>query len=383
MNHQRRGDREIITTDEFLSLSAALSYQLEARNVNGKAILALMVGKSTAPLERELVLQALEVVRIGYGDRRRRLGPFAVLHPIRTSALLMFCIHAPSSLHMLGGLLHDKDEDLTDLDGEQKAKFTDAYNHLMEMIDHNHKWFLGERLALLTRRPDQHYLAYVANLLDQAGLKMDVVHIKCADRLDNTLDVGLRPGLSLNWFRTVHDALFCPSYGGVHIEEYHHLPSDEEGADILAMLFKNLIFSSLLRQYPAISADPTTTRLADALSVASIRVAGWIALATLASGAIPVSEHRKFLLEEMDYISKGGLEVRRKGEGGDLDGMLLDYWDRQGDSKARKRHLAEVFRDRPRLLRVCALCIAEFASFLQDPAYFVKGIGRDAVLPRT
>lgn len=382
MNHLRRGDREIITTDEFLGLGAALNYQLEARNVNNRAILALLIGRSTAPIERELVLQALEVVRIGYGERRRRLGPFAVLHPIRTSALLMFCMHAPSSLHLLGALLHDKDEDLTDLEGEHGERFREAYDRLMERLDRDHQWFLGERLALLTRRDGQHYLAYVSNLLDQAAAKMDVVHIKCADRLDNTLDVGLRPGLSLNWFRTVHDALFCPSYGGVHLEEYHHLPSDEEGADILAMLFKNLIFSSLLRQYPAISADPTASRLSDALAVASIRVAGWIALATLACGAIPVSEHRKFLMEQMDYICNGGLEVRRKGKGGDLDGMLLDYWDLQGDSKERKRRLAEVFRDRARLLRVCSLCVAEFASFLQDPAYFVRGIGRDTVQAR-
>jgi len=373
MDRRHFRSRELISTDEHLALGAAINYQVEARIPNRSAILALILDRPAPEPQRGILLQALEVILAGYGDDRRKVRGRSVVHPIRTAAIVARAMEEPSTLHMLSALLHDRDEDLRSPPEDRRERYLEACGRLGDMVSREEGWYLGERIAFLSRDDGQHYMAYLAGILDRAGSMIDLLHTKCADRLDNTLDHGLQPGVAqLNWFRAVHDALFVPAWRGAELEEYHRLPGAEQGAGILSMLFKNTIFLSLARGSEAARGDATTVRLLDALAVASIRVAGWIALATLASGDPPPSRHREFLLEVMEYVHGGGLDVRPRGEGSDLDGVLLDYW--QNDSDSRREVMRELYGDRRRLLKLCCLFVASFASFLNDPLYSVTGI---------
>ncbi len=372
MERRRLRSRELISTDEHLALSAAINYQVEARRPNRSAILALILDRPPPEHQREILLQALDVILAGYGDDKRKVRGRSVIHPIRTAAIVARAMGEPSTLHMLSALLHDRDEDLGFVPEERRELYLRACERLGALVSQEENWFLGERIGFLTRK-EGHYMDYVADILKHADAMIDLLHTKCADRLDNTLDHGLQPGVAqLNWFRAVHDALFVPAWRGVELEEYHRLPEAEEGAGILSMLFKNTIFLSMVRGSEVARGDATTVRLLDALAVASIRVAGWIALATLASGDPPVARHREFLLDVMGYVHGGGLGVRRKGEGSDLDGVLLDYW--QNDSDLRREKMAALFSDRERLLKLCCLFVVSFASFLNDPLYSVPGV---------
>jgi hypothetical protein len=372
--------RERMTTDAHLQLSAAINYEVEATKKNKNAILALILGPESPFQDRKLMMQALNVVLTGYGDTKRKFRGMAVVHPLRTAAIVARCVEHPTVTHMVTALLHDRDEDLKDLTGRHKDLFEQELAGLHRLLSNDDGWYVGERIALLTRKSGEHYVKYVARILGHTNTMMDLLHVKCADRLDNTLDHGLQHrSAHLNWFRAMHDALFVPSYRGVILEDYHQLPENDQGGAVLSMAFKNTIFMSLVRQCDLALADRTTVRFIDALAVASIRVVGWIALGVLAGDVPPVSKHREFLLDVMQYIQEGGLMVRSKGQGSDLDGMLLDYW--HNDSQLRKKRMSEIFADRERLLKLCCLLIAIFSSFLNDPRFFVKGIGLEDVEP--
>ncbi|HUT77085.1 MAG TPA: hypothetical protein VM285_05330 [Polyangia bacterium] len=373
MERRHTRSRELISTDEHLALSAAINYQVEANHPNRSAILALILDRPAPEPQRGILLQALEVILAGYGDEKRKVRGRSVIHPIRTAAIVARATDEPTTLHMLSALLHDRDEDLGSVPEDRAERYSRACERLGALVSQEENWFLGERIDFLTRKEGRHYMDYLAGILGHAGTMIDLLHTKCADRLDNTLDHGLQPGVAqLNWFRAVHDALFVPAWRGVELEEYHRLPGAEEGEGILSMLFKNTIFLSMARRSEVARADATTVRLLDALAVASIRVAGWIALATLASGNPPVARHREFLLDVMGYVHGGGLAVRRKDEDGDLDGVLLDYW--QNDSTQRREKMSALFSDRERLLKLCCLFVVSFASFLNDPLYSVPGV---------
>lgn len=79
---------------EFLRLSSVLNYNLSAASLNRYNVLMFILGgKSLHPNERKdkehkaIVMEALSYLFSAHSHKRRRLGPMAVLHPLRASAV--------------------------------------------------------------------------------------------------------------------------------------------------------------------------------------------------------------------------------------------------------------------------------------------------------
>jgi hypothetical protein len=226
MSPASRTRKELLTTDEFVMLSAELGYQLWAKHFNERALMSLMLGGLPPSGGYEYLVWAIRVLRIGYGDSTRRMGTPAILHPLRVTAILARFMREPSTLDLLAAMLHDRDEDCTrdsmdeEVDPGRWDRFQEANARLFATIDTNQQWYLGERIALLTRKEHESYNSYLCNIFAKAPEMPDLVRVKATDRWDNTLDSTItRPGLMrYNFFRTVFDALFVPSFRGVDVE---------------------------------------------------------------------------------------------------------------------------------------------------------------------
>jgi len=356
---------------------------LSAEVPNEGALLALVTGPAQVP-DLEELRQAVRIVRLGYGKTRRKIGPMAVLHPLRTAALLSRGMPNPDSLDLLGALLHDKDEDLPleRIPKENREEFTSLFNTLLDKIGKEQQWYLGERLALLTREPGLSYQAYLIRLLDAAGGMPDLLHVKLADRLDNTLDHHIhRPGvLRYNFYRNLFDLFFVPVYKGVRIRQYHFLPEPKEGALLLAQLFKNALFLSLMRITGRCKLDDTSSALFDAIAIASIREAQWLALELIAMhDEKDMPALRKEFIETMEYSYSGGsTQVHAVGVEGGLAGFFLErFANTRGQD--RRDAITELYMNRDYLIRVVVTFIATFSAFLNDPEFSIEGIDRESI----
>lgn len=374
--------RGLIATEDFLILSAEINYQLSPSRPNYPALAALILGPAKIP-EMAPVLDTMECIGEGYAKRRRKLGPLALLHPLRATAILARSMPEPTALDVLGALLHDKEEDLTPrkmADGEW-IRFDKAFQEVMREIDQDHQWYLGERISLMQRPKEITYSEYLSRILDHAPQMPDLLHVKLADRLDNTLDTHLqRPGVTrYNFYRAVFDILFVAGYPGVKVNEYHFLPGEEESVLLMSQLFKNTVFLSLIRKARLDQLDETTTLLFDAVAVAGIRKAQWIALELFASFVTDVRRQRELVVETIDYCYAGGTaQITSKASGHILDGTFHEYYGDVDDAE-RKRRLGLLFCDKEQLTRVILAFIAVFSNFLNDPGFFLQGIDRNGV----
>ena len=168
----------------------------------------------------------------------------------------------------------------------------------------------------------------------------------------------------------IFDAMFLPNYSGPRVP-FRYVPlTEDEGAQLLANLFKNAQFISLLRSTGCQIEGPTA-RLADALLMASLRIAGFLVQDVLAGG-LDVPSHMGTLDYIREYCLGGGLAAVRPSGSHALDGMFLV---RYGLSLGRKDRLRGLFRDKYQLAQVALAFLAIFESFLVDPDYCIDGIG--------
>ncbi|NIT54256.1 MAG: hypothetical protein GWO41_16310, partial [candidate division Zixibacteria bacterium] len=80
--------------NEFLKLSSVLNYNLSAASLNRYNVMMYIIGGKaldrTAAKDREkkgLIMDALGYLFSAYQQKRRHLGPMAVLHPLRATAI--------------------------------------------------------------------------------------------------------------------------------------------------------------------------------------------------------------------------------------------------------------------------------------------------------
>jgi len=231
---------------DFLRLSAALHIQLAAQGVGRDNILRIIANRM--PMERDeerkVLLQVFEYLAQAYGVKRRRIGPPAILHPLRATALLTQASGKPQLLDMLTELLHDKYEDLTPdaLGPDRFAQAESKLRNLLRDIDPTDEWYLMERLDHLTLRKSESYCQYVGRLLDRAIRTPELVRVKLADRLDNTLDLRIDVEdflKDVDFFRVIFQLLFPPSGLGYNPGGEHPITSPLNGAKRLYQLFKN------------------------------------------------------------------------------------------------------------------------------------------------
>ncbi len=374
--------------DTFLRLSAVLNYQLSAVALGSGNILALLLeDKPVSPYERDTLLGVLKYLGHAYGRKRRRLGPLAILHPIRATALLARSEDEANLLDLLAELLHDKLEDISsdDFTQEEWSELEDEFQSLLKRVDQTDEWFLMERLELLKRHEEgQTYCQYIGRMLGQGKQMPDLVRVKLADRLDNTLDMRVDihdPLDGVDFFSHIFQLLFVGSYTGYRPTLAHPAKSPINGAQRLYELFKNTVLLSLIRQRADTNDDVPASRLFDAIATASMREAQRTIMHIFGYHITDIAQQKQILEEAMAYCVQGGFDVVTTPTGGQpLDGLFVGCFDHH-DTKVRKEQLRILYLDKPLMVKASVAFIVIFQSFLGDPKYFVRGITPEGIMP--
>jgi hypothetical protein len=373
----------LINTQEFLALSAFLNYQLSAEPVSWRGILNLMAVPKVPPPE-ELLVKTLSFLGEAYVGQKRRLGPVAVLHPIRSAALLTRAEEEPLMVDLLTTLLHDKNEDLTrDRYGAATWQhLEETFRLLMGELEDN-ATIVEQRLDGLTRRENERYHQYLGRLIRQAVSQPALIKIKLADRLDNTLD--LRVDLSdstdtINYYRLVFEALFVQTYSGLRLNMPHPAGRKINGAMRLYQLYKNAVFLSLLRDVNA-SLDSAARNLFSSLALASIAEAQSIMLHIFAYHLQDPQEQQDLLRSVMSYSAAGGLQHINVGDSHQLDGLFKRRFDRENKNE-RQQSLEELYRDKRLMGETAVALIVIFTNFLNDPEFTIRGISAAGIRPQ-
>jgi hypothetical protein len=372
-----------LSVEGHLTLSATINWHLSARKIDLRALLRVILG-SAKVADQAPLLEALHYLQQAYGDRRRKNGPAAVLHCLRVAAMLARVMPAPTTLDLLGALLHDKEEDLTreELGEADFDRLQAEFHRVLEKIDSDHRWFLGERIALLWRQSSQSYYEYLGVVLSKVPTMPDLLRCKLADRLDNTMDIAVQrtPTEQNVFFELAFGMLFLPGYGPVQADGVV-VPDVDACVLLLSQLFKNVVLMSMLREQHLDRLDDTTGRLFRALAATSSEQAQWAVAALLSSPALDWKARRDLLREMMDYCATGGMAaIHTKDKGGVLDGSFLEHF-AHPDDRVRKKQIQTLYADQPLFIRLLVLYIGMFTSFLADPSYYLRGIDRSGLHP--
>jgi hypothetical protein len=367
-----------ITVEGHLTLSATINWHLSARKIDLRALLRVILGPAKVP-NQETLLEALTYLHHAYGDRRRKNGPAAVLHCLRIAAMLARVMPSPTTLDLLGALLHDKEEDLTreELGDAEWDRLQGEFSRVLDKIDSNHRWFLGERIALLWRQASQSYYEYLGVVLSKVRTMPDLLRCKLADRLDNTMDIAVQraPVEQNAFFELAFRMMFLSGYQP-ESGEGTVVPDLESCVLLVNQLFKNVVLMSMLREQQLDRLDETTERLFFALATTSSEQAQWVVAALLSSPTLTCQDRRTLLREMMDYCADGGMvAVYRKDKGGLLDGSFLEHF-AHPDDKVRKQQIELLYGNRRQFVRLLILYIGMFSSFIADPGYYLRGIDR-------
>jgi hypothetical protein len=374
--------------DAFLRLSAVLNYQLSAFHLASGNILALLLEEKTLPpRDTETLLGVLNYLDRAYGRRRRRLGPLSILHPIRATALLARAEDQANLLDLLAELLHDKLEDICadHFSPEEWRQLEMEFQALLKRVDPTDEWFLMERLDLLKRHEKgQTYCQYIGRMLGQGKQMPDLVRVKLADRLDNTLDMRVDihdPLEGVDFFSHIFQLLFVGSYTGYKPVFAHPPKSPIHGAQRLYELFKNTVLLSLVRQKAGPIRDAAASRLFDAVAVASMKEAQRTVMHIFGYHITEVGEQKRILEGAMAYCLQGGFDVvTRPRQEQKLDGLFIGCFDHH-DSTVRDARLQALYQDKPLMVQASIAFIVIFLSFLGDETYYVRGITPDGIRP--
>lgn len=369
--------QSLITTNNFFSLSSFLNYQLSGTPINWRAVLSLMKFEGLQPRDEDHVLSALAYLFEAYGQQKRRLGPFAVLHPIRTAAILARASNTPLILDLLTTLLHDKNEDITEgkySKGDWK-RLEDMYHLLIEKIDSRENWFLNERIHFLTRQNNETYRQYLKRLIKQSIKTPELIRVKLADRLDNTLDLRMdlhEDTSGVDCYKLIFDALFANTYKGPDRENLHHVGGKINGAKRLYTLFKNAVFLSYLRSVNC-ELDEPSRKLFSSLASASINEAQNILLHIFKFHMRDPQKQRELLLNVMNYCSTGCLQDSVGCSGYRIDSLFKSTFDIE-DKNRLKDKLYELYSNKELMAEAAVVFTAVFTNFLIDGDFSIGSI---------
>jgi hypothetical protein len=376
--------QSIINTHDFFSLSSYLNYQLSGSPINWRAVLTLIHPDGLSQKDAELIIETMIYLGEAYGKEKRVLGPFAVLHPIRTAALLARS-GPTNTLELLTTLLHDKNEDIT------KHKYNEAewqnlearYYAIIKKVDSLANWLLNERIHYLTRERDETYHEYLMTLINQSSATPELIRAKLADRLDNTLDLRMDlyediPGVDC--YQVIFGALFTDEYRVPDKVSPQHTDRKINGSARLYQLFKNSVFLSLLRS-ENVSLDKSTQRLFDSLAVSSINEAMNIMLHIYAYHMRDPQRQKALLIDVMNYCNMGGLRSVNASGSHRLDGLFNNYFNY--DKKAQlKVKLRKLYQNKELMAEAAVAFAAIFTSFLNDPTFRIEGISVEGISPK-
>ena len=379
---------------EFLRLSAVINYNLSATSLNRYNILEFVLGgKSFHPDPQQdmdkkgVAMEALNYLLEAYSRKRRQLGPIAVLHPLRATAMFSSAMEDISLIDVLSLLFHDVLEDISpkDFDDVKWRKMEAKIHSLFDRLDPEAEQSLLGRLEKLTKREHETYNHYIWRLLERSPDTLKLIQIKLADRLDNTLDMRIElqdPLEGLDFYEIVFEILFVSDYQG-YIPETSHPPSATiNGAKRLYQLFKNVVLLSLIRKKGVVQDDKSTKVLFDTIAQASLKEAQRIVTHLMGYHYTSVKEQRRLLLDAMDYCYSGKTSViTTPGNGLMMDGLFSDYFD-ISSGELRNRQLDILYENKPLMIEASIAFIVIFSSFLNDPSFYVRGISAQGTFPQ-
>ena len=255
---------------EFLRLSSVLNYNLSATSLNRYNVLHFITGDKRLVTDervglsdrelRGLVMEALSYLFDVYRNKRRRLGPMAVLHPLRTAAHYARTQEAINVVSLLSALFHDTLEDIDPLEFEKQHwhELEVRLSNLLENLKTETETPLIERLQFLTRLKDENYYQYIGRLLEKSHQAPDLIEVKLADRLDNTHDMRIDlhdPIENVDFFETIFQILFVNNFPGYRPKTEHPPSAALNGSKRRYQLFKNAVILSLVRQMAEMEAS--------------------------------------------------------------------------------------------------------------------------------
>ena len=379
---------------EFLTLSSVLNYNLSASTINRYNILTFIIGEKRLDAEEKkdreqkgIIMEALNYLFSVYRQKRRRLGPMAVLHPLRATALFNRSQGELNLVNTLSALFHDVLEDVnsSDFENHQWRELEEQLYHLLRRLHPDKEDQLITHLLFLTKLQGETYYRYIGRLLENSQNAPEVVQIKMADRLDNTLDMRIDlqdPLGDIDFFQTLFQILFVNNYPGFQPKNDYPPAGALNGARRLYQLFKNAVILSLIRQKVIIADKFTSQTLFDALADASLKEAQRTLIHLLGYHYKDLAGQRKLLLEAMEYCFTGRSDLVTKPDGTRiLDGLFTSYFGRSL-KKNRNQALDALYQDKPLMIEASVAFIVIFLSFLNQPDYFVKGISAEGISPR-
>jgi hypothetical protein len=287
-------------------------------------------------------------------------------------------------LDLLMELLHDKFEDFTPeaMGQDRYAQMESEFRELLLELNPTDQWYLMERLECLTRRKDESYYRYIGRLLGMTRVTPELVRIKLADRLDNTLDLHIDvrdPLMDENFFQVVFQVLFSTSDPSYRPLSEHPESSPLNGAKRLYQLFKNAVLLSLIRERNAATEDAAAGNLFRSMALASMHEAQRITLHIMGYHETSVSRQRELLMEVQRYAQLGGLtHTTAPSCEHPLDGLFRQRFDHT-DSAVRSKNLDELYRDKGLMLQAALAFVGIFVNFVQSTDYWVKGISEDGI----
>lgn len=371
---------------EFFKLSSALNYNLSAASLNRYTVLMYIIGNkrlgADESKDREhkgILMEALGYLFSAYSQKRRRLGPMAVLHPLRAAAIYTRFLDDLSLVNLLTLLFHDILEDIKpgQFDVQKWKDMEGLLYSLLKRMDPADESKLMGNLLCLTRTGRESYYQYIGRLLDNARNSPELVAVKLADRLDNTLDmrIDLEDALTrIDFFETIFQILFVTNYPGYQPMMEHAPTTTINGSRRLYQLFKNAVLLSLIRQHTPPDGQRAVKTLFDAVAEASLKEAQRTLIHLFSYHVKDLADQRDLVLQAMQYCYSGRSDLVTRPDGSQLlDGLFSTYF-RHKSGKVRNQHLDILYQNKPLMLEASVAFIVIFLSFLNDDHYFIKGI---------
>jgi hypothetical protein len=378
---------------EFFKLSSALNYNLSAASLNRYNVLMYIIGNKRLDADekkdreqKSILMEALGYLFRVYSQKRRRLGPMAVLHPLRAAALFTRSRDSLNLVDLLSLLFHDILEDIKpgDYEFQQWKSTEDQLYRLLGRMENEDESRLVTRLMSLTRVENESYYQYIGRLLDNTQNFPEIVQIKLSDRLDNTLDMRIDledPLARIDFFETVFQIMFVNNFPGYKPKMEHAPATAINGARRLYQLFKNAVLLSLIRQHVPATDRREVRILFDALSEAGLKEAQRTLIHLISYHVKDLHTLRSLVLEAMQYCYSGRSDLVTMPDGSQLlDGLFSTYFGNTA-KKSRHQQLDILYHNKPLMLEVSVAFIVIFLSFLNDQNFYIRGISAEGIEP--
>jgi hypothetical protein len=378
---------------EFFKLSAALNYNLSAASLNRYNVLMYIIGDKRLDVDEKkdreqkgILMEALGYLFNVYSQKRRRLGPMAVLHPLRAAALFTRSLDSVNMVDLLTLLFHDILEDINpaDYNIQEWKSMEDQLYSLLGRMENEDESRLETRLMSLTRVENESYYQYIGRLLDNTQNFHEIVQVKLADRLDNTLDMRIDledPLARIDFFETVFQIMFVNNYPGYKPKMEHAPATAMNGARRLYQLFKNAVLLSLIRQHVPAASRRKVRNLFDALSEAGLKEAQRTLIHLISYHVKDLHTLRSLVLEAMHYCYSGRSDLVTMPDGSQLlDGLFSTYFGNKA-KKTRHQQLDILYQNKPLMLEASVAFLVIFLSFLNDETFYIRGISSEGIEP--